>query len=75
MPEKYFDINLRKKDVNEFSILGWAASIAGLTGADKLSIRLDEDGIHGEPHLQIDAYKDLYGERLKRASVRIFKEY
>jgi len=74
MTKKKFDINIREKDVNEYALLGQAAGLASLTGADRLSIRFDKDDKHGEPHLQIDAFKVLYGETQKRASLRIFKE-
>jgi len=75
MGDKLYDINLRKKSVNEFSLLGLSAVAANLAGADLINVRFDiKDYIHKADHLQIDAFKDLYGERVKRLSLRIFDD-
>jgi len=30
--------------------------------------------VHEKPHLQIDAFKDVYGERKKFSTLRIFED-
>jgi len=75
LPKIRIDRNIEYKDLkdlNEFNILGQAIGLANVVGADKVSIRFEKDKAHDKAHLQIDAYKGLYGDLYRRGVLRYF---